>query len=245
MKLFITGDSHASTLASGRSLLTAEQQPAGVELAVRTLGNGYYFTQPFFEVDDGAIRFTRADYAEALRALTGEDRIAPRDDAVFGFCMGFHAARIYRQPQWREFAPASLGDAVQGIKLSAGVLDAIIDEEQHRIVGFLQAAQRLGVRCMAIAAPPPLRSHRCIAEGTSPAMVLELDRAYRARATARLGPTKLPIVTPPDRAYAADGFLLPLFRQGMPDIDEHHGNAAYGHAMLNRILRRVGQLGWV
>lgn len=245
MKLYVTGDSHVGALAMGRNRLTPEQLPATVSLAARTLGNGFYLSQPFWDAGSGALRFTRADYAEALRALTGRDSIAPQPDTVFGFCMGFHAARVYRDPLWRQFGPACLPEDERGMPVSAGALDAIFDEDQLHIVGFLAEARRIGVRCIVIASPPPHRGHPCIAEGTSAATVIELDRAYRARAMARLDALRMPYVLPPERAYAPDGFLHPQFRAGMPDDDPHHANPAFGHAMLTRTLRRLGQLGWV
>jgi hypothetical protein len=241
--LYVLGDSHCGALNQGLARLDRAVLPAGLRIAVGILGNGFYLSQPFFDSDDSAIRITRPDYADALRALTGRDSLI-RDESIYAFRIGFHAARLYRDPQWTRFVPAALSDSLPGEPLSQGALEAMIDDDQTHIFAFLAATQRLGLRALVVAAPPPHRNHPCLKDGIPAATLAHVDRRYRERTAARLTAMQLPHVLPPDRAFAQDGFLAASFREGVPDADPHHANAAYGEAMMMRVMRKLGQLGW-
>jgi hypothetical protein len=98
----------------------------------------------------------------------------------------------------------------------------------------------LAIPFIVISAPPPHRGHACMTkDGLRPAVVVEVDRAYRARMLELLDLIGIPCVTPPEDAYDAMGFMHPKYRVGVVEHDPHHGNAEYGRRMVARVLRRM------
>ena len=239
MKLIICGDSHTEALVWARANI-AKDSPNTVEhVSVGPFGNGRYLGLPFFTEDGDAIKFDREDYAANYELLSGGP-LRRRDDVVHGFSMGFHTAPLFRHPMWRTHLPWRLCQGNDAVPVSDATLIAMADHIWRYMRAFYETAIRLKIEFFVVAAPPPRRSHICIQQGTASQTVLEVDRVFRESVANWLTARGIEYVLPPPVVVDPEGFLLPQFEPLEIARDYHHGNGAYGIAMLREILAKQG-----
>ena len=242
MNFRIIGDSHVQALAMGLTMRKQQGLPEPKNLATSFcyLGNGFHLSEPFWERQGNSLRMLRDDYAASLAEATGSPAISAAQGTVYGLCMGLHTARVFRNPMWKDFVPWNVAPSGGETPVSSGAMDRIFDEDAKYIVGFFEEMRDLSIPFLVISAPPPYRFHSCMTEdGLRPAVVVEVDRAYRARIRKQLDLLGVPCVTPPESAYDAMGFMHPKYRIGVVEHDPHHGNADYGQRMVARIFSRM------
>lgn len=239
MKLIICGDSHTEAFVAGLSVLKKTDPHLAGPVSIKPFGNGRYLAQPFFIERAGAIVFNRDDYAATYESF-GVGPLRRQDGVRHGFCMGFHTAPLFRHPMWRSYAPWRLCENGSAIPVSDTMLTALASNIWQHIRNFYEAALRLGIDFFVIAAPPPRRSHPCMAEGTALEVVSEVDRLFRLSVAQWLTDRKIDYMMPPPYAIDRDGFLLPQFEPQHLPHDHHHANERYGAEFLREILLARG-----
>ncbi|MFC2966826.1 hypothetical protein [Acidimangrovimonas pyrenivorans] len=244
MKLFIGGNSHTPALKYG---LDALGQGAH-EIHVGPFGTAAKVVKPFSAIRKGVVEFTLPEYAANLERFTGKRHFDPAD--LWGICMGTHFARIYRNPFWKEAAPAALAGPGRrpasrpaSRPVSRAVLDAMIRNDQRHVRALLSQLKKTGVRFFVIECPPPRREWST-REPCIPVDVLAaVDGAARKQFRAWLARRDLPLVENPPEVVGPDGLLKDAYAKqvvlsdGQPD--RLHANAEYGRLMMERIVAQI------
>jgi hypothetical protein len=238
MKLVICGDSHAEVLAWARSIIAKDSPELVDDVAVGPFGNGRYLGEPFFNEQDGTIKFIREDYAANYEALAGGP-LRQSADIVHGFSMGFHTAPLFLHATWRSHVPWRLSSKLGMPPVSDSVVVAMADHIWRYMREFYATAIRLKIRFFVIAAPPPRRSHVCIQQGTAPETVIEVDRIFRDSVAKWLTERGITYIVPPKATIDSEGFMLPQYEPLDAPRDYHHGNESYGVVALREILEQI------
>lgn len=233
MKLFIIGDSHTGALERGRKdLETRGELPLHIDITIRALGTGFFFTTPFFT--------DRGDYAEVVEPsyrkaferlpLPEEGNI----EVVYGLCGPLHSARIWRHRDWRTFAPVALAKGEAPV--SAAMTRRIVIDDVKYILSLIDIFKRLGKHVFVIEPPRPFRHHPALTLGTRPEVVIRVDMEYREIVRHELANRSISIISVPPLCIDTDGFMLSSFKHGNSN-DHHHANYEFGEIMLKAIFR--------
>ena len=234
-KIRITGNSHTIALNQGLS-----QVPEAQNFEIFGLGPGVHETTPFSTVENGKLRLTHSVYADNLKHFTGMDHFDP--NSLWGLCLGTHNSRIYGHRCWLDMAaPSALaGPGVQPV--STAMMRRIIQEDQRHIRAFLTQAREAGLKFFVISAPPPRAGHQNIIRGADAEILLTIDRQARAEFRMFLDSLSAPFIDYPAETADAQGLLRPDYAAGPlknGKRDPHHGNAAYGALMLQKIVETL------
>lgn len=234
MNVLITGDSHTAALFMGQKQLEKERHtPAPANITIRPLGGGHLLREPFF-TDQG-------DHAEiVLPQLRKQFERLPlagdaNEDLIYGICAPLHTARVWRDLDWRRFAP--IGLATDETPISIGMLRRIILDDQKQILAFIDVLARNGAAVFAIEAPRPFRHHPVL-KYVRQDVVLAIDSFYRELMRSELRKRSVPIVTVPAACLDPRGFTLEQFGR---TTDPHHGNMKFGRLMMLEIEKFVVQ----
>ncbi len=237
MKFWICGNSHTGALKKGLEILA----PDDLDLTVFPLGNGHWETTPFSNVKDNMVFLSNAKYAENMLKWTGARRITRK--AVWGFCMGTHNARIYRQDFWIKAEPSHIAEDHKR-PISQGLLDSVILADQFHIREFLGAVKALGIRSYVISCPPPRDDHPCIGQGVRRETVAAIDQRARSLIREWLNTQGIDFIDYPKETRTPDGFLKEKFQHlwgANGTKDHHHANAEYGALMMKQVLEHIRQ----
>lgn len=237
MKFWICGNSHTGALKKGLEILA----PDDLDLTVFPLGNGRWETTPFSEVKDNMVFLSNTQYAQNMRKWTGGRRITRK--AVWGFCMGTHNARIYRQDFWTNAEPSHIAEG-QKRPISRGLLDSLILADQFHIRAFIGAVKALGIRSYVISCPPPREDHPCIGRGVRKETVAAIDQRSRFLLRDWLLKQGIDFIDYPSQTGTPDGFLKEEFRQHLAangTKDAHHANVDYGALMMKKVADYLRQ----
>lgn len=233
MRAMITGDSHTAALHRGHAALLDEGRwPAGLALDIRPLGGGHLTRAPFFSDRGDHAEITTAEYRRRFDRLP---LASDGPDVVYGLSAPLHSVRVWRHPAWRRFSPAGLapGSAAPGesaTPVSSGLLRRVILDDQRHVLALIAILLRGGRQTFVVEAPRPFRHHPALDE-TSPDLVAHIDAIYRRTIRRELDAMGVPVVSVPedclDRGFMRDDYAQPG--------DPHHGNAAYGRLMMERV----------
>lgn len=229
MRVLLTGDSHTAALNRGhQALLAGGLWPGAVDLTIRPLGAGHLTRDAFF-VD-------RGDHAELVTPEYRRqfDRLPLASDGpgvVYGLSAPLHSVRIWRHPGWRHRVPAALRSDPGGAEpVSSGLVRRIVLDDQRHILALIEILLRTRRGVFVVEAPFPFRHHPALRD-TAPDVVLHLDEVYRRTIGQELQALGVPVVSVP-RDCLDGGFMRDDFAQ---TGDPHHGNAAYGRLMMERV----------
>lgn len=102
--MLITGDSHTGQLQKGKLLLQGiNAWLQGVDLSIRSLGNGKIYPTPFF-IDRGEFaEICDLSYRKQFKQLPLVE--TDGEPMNYGITVVLHTARIWRHPDWVKFTP--------------------------------------------------------------------------------------------------------------------------------------------
>ena len=239
MRTFVIGNSHTVALKQGLRRLRLDS-----ELHIFPLGSGVHERSAFSEVRGPGVVFLNEDFWTNFRQHAELDAIDQRHR--WGICMGTHNARVYRDRFWAESEPETL--ARPGKRpVSRDLLDSIILADQRYIREFIANIRKVGAECFVVSCPPPREDFATgNAAGIRPEVIKHVDDRARELFRGWLAEQGIDIVEPPEGVTTGEGFLHPDYCA--PDKadgrkDPHHGNAAYGALMIQRILSYLQQKG--
>jgi len=226
--VFLTGDSHTAALRRGQTAIEADGGwPQDLRLTIQPLGGGHLTREPFFIDRGDHAEITAVEYRRRFDRLPLEH--AAGADTVYGFSAPLHSARIWRHPDWQNYAPAAM--ALPGTPVSSGMVSRLVLADQKYVLDLLALMTRIGRRVFVIEAPYPFHHHPALRKSPA-AVVRHLDRAYRAIVRSELARLEVPVVAVPQDC-TEDGFMRSEY--GQPG-DHHHGNERYGRTMMSEIL---------
>lgn len=230
--VLLFGDSHTAALRRGQlAIEAAGGWPEDVSLAVRPLGGGHLATEPFFADRGDHAEVTLPEYRRQFDRLPCAD---DPPDRVYGVSALLHPVRVWRGAAWQDFAPADM--AMPGVApVSSGTIRRLALADQQPMLDLVALLRRIGRHVFAVEAPHPFRHHPALRK-TPAAVVMRVDRLYRATIRAELDRLGVPVVHVPARCLDADGFTLAEF--GQPG-DPHHGNERYGAVMMGEVLAHL------
>ncbi|MBV8474743.1 MAG: hypothetical protein JO234_15105 [Hyphomicrobiales bacterium] len=234
MKVIITGESHTAALFMGQKQIVKEGKIPLQDILIRPLGGGHLLREPFFVDQGDHAEITqpelRRNYERLPLAAQAGERI------VYGLCAPLHTARVWRETDWRSFAP--LGHEVDETPVSPGMLRRVVLDDQRYVLDLIDIFARTKTEVFVIEAPRPFRHHPALKQ-IRPAVALAVDRAYRAAMRAELAARSVPIVSAPAATVDDKGFTREEF--GRPD-DPHHGNMRFGRLMMLEVDKFVAGL---
>lgn len=234
-KITITGNSHTIALNQGRN-----QSPELTSVEVFGLGPGVHETTAFSALKTDRVVLTQPVYAENLKRFTGLDHIDP--DRFWGLCIGTHNSRIYGDRAWvKAAAPSAVASPAQR-PVSIGQLQQIIAQDQQHINAFITQLKTVGIRFIVISGPPVRADHQNIIRRAAPETLLEVDRQARKHFQGMLLDLDVDFIDYPAETTDKMGLLRPEFAAGPLQNgkrDPHHGNAAYGRIMLDKVLSEL------
>lgn len=237
MTVFICGNSHVGALKRGLKELGADA-PRGIE--VFALGSAVIELASFSRREGLSVVLTDEEYAANLKHFAGADALT--SDHYWGFCMGTHTTRLFRDQTWATTVPSAICQAGER-PMSSGMLDTIIADELRNVLAFFAQMKLAGIDFFVVAAPPPRADHPCFEDGVRPETVLHIDHQLRHTFAAKLADQNITFVTPPPEVITPEGFLKPEFEVGIKasgKVDRHHANSAYGAIMMQRIAGQIG-----
>ena len=230
MRVVIFGDSHVGALVRGhRQIRDNGKWPADVELLIRGT-NGGVFTGEFF-VD-------RGDHVEivAEKFWGSMKRLPLADDqsrnTVYGICAHYHSARVWRNPQWKHYAPIAL--ARNEHPVSEEMVKRMAVDDQRQMLALAAVLNRIGVRTFAIEAPRPFSDHRAL-QLLRKDVIQRVDTIYRKAMRDVLDKLSVPTLGLPAECIAPDGFMDGCFKIDRMG-DQHHANSKFGMLMMERML---------
>ncbi len=180
MTLVITGDSHTWALHEGLASMSSSERRGLPDVRVCMLFKGSPSVAPFCTRATDHVRFLDPGARAAIASVTGRPHLCAADRvAVFGFSMGLMTTLLLRRDTWRGFIPWSVDVEGAETPLSEAAITAIALEHNAHILEFFSLVAGLGIRCVAISAPPPSPFEEALARGIRPAVVLEVDRIAR------------------------------------------------------------------
>jgi hypothetical protein len=231
MKLVIFGDSHTNTLRSGWT--QAEADGRLPDWDVKIFGTkGSELLVPFFDEYPGRIELR-------MSLAAPEDCIIPLDSAesretVFGIHGFFNSVRLWRNAQWRDYAPLKV--ATDQMPVSDALVRQIVLDEQHYMLALLDIMLKWKLKVFAIEAPGIFDHHPAFLRQRDVARAV--DGIYRDTMRRELENRKVALVPIPPSTVDGDGMMKPQFRQTR-ERDFHHANAAYGALAARQIARFV------
>lgn len=236
MKTWLCGNSHTGAIRVG----LRATEPRRDDITAFPLGTGRGEIEPFFQTDGDHVGFSHATYAERLQQYTGKDHLDP--DALWGFIMGTHNARLFDPASWKTAELVALRQNAESQPVTTEALDACIAGDQHYVRAFLTAAKERGLKVFVISCPPPRPDHFVMRQhGVRPETVQFIHRRAKESFLGFLESVGIDFVDHPTDVVDADGFLLPEYcagplKNGNPD--PHHANDAYGRRMGEKIFIR-------
>ncbi len=237
MKTFICGNSHVGAIKVG----IREIEPQRDNICAFSLGTGRGETSRFFKCEGTKIRFCYGTYEEQLKQFTGKDYLDP--EAVWGFVMGTHTARLYGHAFWKNATPFPMLDDETKQPVTIEAIDACIAGDQRYVREFLTVARNTGLKIFVISCPPPRADHRVISKhGVRPEVLQFIHHRARDLFLEFLGETDIGFVDYPAETTDENGFLLAEYnRYAHPSKppDQHHANRAYGCQMAKGVLAHV------
>ena len=236
--IVLTGDSHINALRLGAEALSERKVfPSKLPSKIGMLGNGKHTLREFSRTEGGRVTLIPRSYVAALQRLTGEDSFIAGQGIRYGICLGFHSPPVFRHPMWQRSRPTTLIDSPQQRPISSTLLEAIVDHNNQYILRLFDRLLDNGVDFFVVAAPPPRADHYCL-RSIAPHVVLEVDRAFRARMCAQLDSRNIRYLLPPKETLSESGFLKDELANKAPN-DYHHGNAIYGAVMMQSIVEAL------
>lgn len=231
----IFGDSH--TLAIDRAAQRAKRD----DIVVRG-ATGRLLRAPFAAERAGKLQFELPAFKQfAAISITFEP------DRLYVFSGPLHISPLARNRAWRTHCPLSVWpDHPARLPVTEEEIHAACDHGMAHSMAFLEMAMRAKLRIAAMESPRLLRRLRQ-AWGADVGIVAAVDRIARRHARRRLDALGVAILDTPPETYEGDWTRAAYAARGQ--ADPHHGNPAYGAAMLARIdawaaaeRRRTG--GW-
>ena len=232
MKVLITGDSHTAALKGGQNLLISKGMwPQQVDLTIRPLGNGKFFTTPFF-TDKG-------DYAEICNPEYRKQfiRFPPAEmessDVIYGLSGLFHTGGLRRHQTWTEFSPFHIAN--QEYPVSNALLRQVIRDKTQYLLKFVDIILQNQKKLFVIEAPKPFRHTKSV-NPIRTEVISYVDHYYRDFVKQELRLRNVPIITVSPECHDEAGFMLERYRSPKEN-DMHHGNAEFGQLMMKKILK--------
>lgn len=234
-QVMVTGDSHTGALRRGLDLLREQGWSApGIEIEVVGMGNGADFTSQFF-VDRGRhAEIVHPDYRRRVPILPRPRAVARR--TVHAWTGLFHFPRVWRAAEWSRFRPATVPGREAPVS-RALVRDTVLGWFGPQLA-LLEVLQRVPVPVLALETPRPFRHHPAL-RAVRPEVVAGLDRLCLATMAGELEARGIPVLRIPPECIDGEGFMHERWRHENPK-DSHHGNAAFGAMMIQRICQYVG-----
>ena len=239
MKTYICGNSHITSLAIGLKLLAYS---GAQELKLFPLGNGAFEASPFSTISESLVKPSPSQYIAMLKRFTNLEFFD--SNYRWGFVMGTHNARIYRDPFWINAEPAALAGP-NARPVSDGVLSAMVERDQRFIRTFFLQLKTAGVHFFVVSCPFPRSDHDCLSLGIRRDVVGYIDQFARRQFSEWLTENDFDLIEPPPECRTEDGFLLPEYnarplRDGAKD--PHHANGLYGKLMMERVIAYLAKL---
>ena len=239
MKIAVLGDSHTVALRLGLAELQAD--PAvdlAVEIHARRVLPSPDLIKPFFAELNGEVSFLDPAASEATRKVIGSPGFGPdHGDWIFAFSLGFMTTFLLNLDDWLEFAPWCSARRDRQL-ISDGVLRAIARRHNRYVLDFYRAIRGLGLRCVAIQAPPPMEGDRWFNHGADEPTILHLDAVFREAIEDELRALGVPTVPIPVAAFDDRGFRRSEFWSHKVKRDDRvHANAAFGRLMIPEIVK--------
>lgn len=229
MNCLLVGDSHLGSLRMALNA-TRHAPDAGryAGITVRAMGRGYLMRSAFFA--------DRGDHAEILDPdlRSRVERVPPLDSRHdwIGISGPLNTGRLWRDPAFASFKPYPLRG---GVPISVATLRAAVEADVRRSIEFVQVVAR-SARVFVIESPWPFRANRAVlANGAE--TVQFVHRWYRHHVLAELDRLGIPVLDIDPACVDADGFMMDAYHHEKPN-DRYHANAAFGRAMLDRLLQR-------
>jgi len=242
--LVVVGDSHTVALHDGLSSLDHEtvERLNGLfgSVKAQVVMAGYSAFQPFFFRNAEGISFIEPIGSRLAELLEDDGVIAPNDQRVFGFCLGFHIFGKHESLfgsawKWRNHSVVSRRDRSF---VSKAVTEKLILQQGRYILEFAEALNEMGVRAFFIGPPAVRRQH---VELNHPMLtvdeMLSLQESFWSVMGAALGRVGVPYILAPSEATHA-GMLLPEFELDR-SWDTFHANAAFGEVVWRHIADRA------
>ena len=247
-RLVILGDSHVFALQNGFMALGGEPPQGFDSVTFLKLFNGADNLGPFFEAHPDRIVFTGEGVTRNLARRLGQPALstADRDTTVFGFSMGLMTTIMVRSGDWALHAPASAGASIaekwrRRYLVSDAIVETIALDQQKHVLAFFTAAKAMGLRFMAISAPPLRADEHAIVRGRSANVIAAVDRLARSALTKAFAEMGVPVVLPLPETFVdtQDGrFMAAQFRELGPG-DTNHANEAFGAVMMPEVIRQA------
>lgn len=244
MNLFILGDSHTAAIGMGYQDLFASGASGLPELRVAKLFSSPMSLEPFHAEAHDRVTLTNPQAAEALQQVLGRDYFSALDsDKVFAFSLGFTPQIFLSRDDWTRFAPWNAGGSPAKSLLSDGVVRAMVVDHFKHVESFIKALRALGLRCIAVCAPPMMDRDHWVAKGMTASAVLGVDRVLQATMIERFAKLGVPSVPPPPETFLGEGgtgFRRPEFKGG--GKSGSHGDVAYGKLMFACVLEAAAAI---
>ncbi len=230
-RLILFGDSHLAAMKKGLdNLAQRDAMPPGWKIDAMPLCRGGLLAAPFHRTDGETIRFEGCFI----------DRIPVGDQqVVYGFSGNAHTTRVVRDIDWSTHAPANIAE--KEAPISSAMLRELFMADQRHMLDLLDAMKRLDLPVFVIEAPHLFR-HNTIFTRARRAVLLEVDRLYRAFIAQELASRAIATVAVPPDCLDAEGLMLKEYRSPRPR-DNHHANALFGERMIAEIIAHLERQG--
>lgn len=201
------------------------------------LGSAIYELEPFSAIAGDAVELLEANYRSNAIHYTGAPLLTKK--SLWGLCMATHAARLYRDPFWKNAVP--IERISPGKRLASETLiEALLFEDQRNCFALFEQMRTAGVPFFVVDCPPVRADHGALVAGTPPEIVQYVDKRARQRVYDWAAAHGVQVVRFPPEVASPDGFLRKEFAEVPPD--PHHANSLYGALMIAKVLREVSVL---
>ncbi|PLX37441.1 MAG: hypothetical protein C0606_03810 [Hyphomicrobiales bacterium] len=243
-EILICGNSHVGALKLGfDQLRDRSDKPDKLfeSMTIFPFGGGGNEVRSFSKVSNGELVFTFEGYRRNLTKFTGKR--AFDSNPLYGFVLGTHASRLYKNPFWKTAAPSVIASK-DFRPVSNALIDLMIKADQEHTIAFLENAKKVGLNFFVVSCPLPRRVHPCIErpgrKGVPAETVATLDARCKQLMSEWCAENDVAFVPSPKSTIGADGFLIDSYgstanRKGSDKPDTHHANAEYGVLMMKKI----------
>lgn len=229
MKLHVFGDSHVAALHAGAQPLRPQFEQAGLDVDFYCR-QGPNWRTVRTRINGNAIRFKTACPWEKPLDYT-VDALAD----IYIFCAPLHTAEVWREPAWRDFCSwRSAKDFPDLHPVSDSMIEPLIEGQVARPLQILREMKEQGYMVLVAEPPKPLQQgpRAC---GFEPGVVVGIDHMFRQNVLRRLVEIGIPVIYVPESTHE-NGLTPNRYSDPRPN-DTHHGNAAFGTAMMKQIVQ--------
>jgi hypothetical protein len=227
MRLTIFGDSHVEVLRAGVGLIPAS-------LAVEMHSSwGPNWINPTVSVDAEGLWHFQANDNPAIPPLN----LTLRPGGKFLFSTPLHTAPFIRDKVWQDYCPWQVqGQHPQLVPLPDAVLHSWLARRLGAVFEYLDRMKDAGFDVTVIEAPRPL-ARAPSRYGISAGIVRAVDAICRRYICDVLAKHEISIIQVPIETH--DDGLTSESYSGVHPKHAHHGNAAFGQAMMAHILQML------